>query len=66
MNNYPHGIVSLTVNGDGRLSLWDSPAVALKGKEEEEVAVALTLTASQIRILIRAEVLARGRREIKR
>jgi hypothetical protein len=57
-----HGILHLTVNADGRLSLWDSPDAALRGKETDEINVQVSLTADQMRLVLRAQALARSRK----
>jgi hypothetical protein len=53
------GIIHITVNGHGRIRTWDTPATALSGKEPDEVVVQLSLTAPQMRVILRAEQLAR-------
>jgi len=57
MNIY--GILSMTVTPKGVVSLWDDMATALKGKEPHDVAFQLSLTAAQIRVVARAETVAK-------
>jgi hypothetical protein len=57
-----NGILHLTVNADGRLTLWDTPTAALKSRETDEINVQLSLTAEQMRLVLRAEHLARERK----
>lgn len=57
-----NGILFLTVNSTGRVSLWDSQAEAMDGKEADEINVQLTLTVEQHRAVLRAEALARDRK----
>ncbi len=54
-----NGILHLSVNGLGRLSLWDTPATAMSGKEPDEVVVQISLTKSQMALVLRGESLAK-------
>jgi hypothetical protein len=54
-----NGIVHLTVNAKGIISLWDSPQAAAAGKQKDEVQVQLSLTKPQMALVLRAEQLAR-------
>lgn len=42
-------ILHLTVNHEGRISLWDSAEIAQRGMEKHEVYCPMGLTAQQIR-----------------
>lgn len=53
-----NGILHLTVNAYGVVSLWDSPAAARVGKDKDEVQIQLSLTVHQIREIAVAERLA--------
>jgi hypothetical protein len=60
MNIY--GILSMTITPAGVVSLWDDMNAALRGKEEHDVAFQLSLTAAQIRVVARAESVAKQKR----
>ncbi len=57
-----HGILSMTVTPEGVVSLWDDMSKALKGKEEHDVAFQLSLTAAQMRVVARAESVAKQKK----
>lgn len=54
-----NGILHLTVNEYGRISLWDSPVAARLGKDEGEVVIQLSLTKTQVASVLRATQLSR-------
>lgn len=56
-----NGILHLTVNEKGTVSLWDTPQQAAAGKQKNEVQVQVSLTKSQMALVIRAEALARSK-----
>lgn len=47
MNNYEDGKFNLSVNPDGRVSLWDTMRSATQGKEDGEMSFELQLTDAQ-------------------
>lgn len=53
-----NGILTLSVNPNGQLSLWNSTREALAGKGEHDVIVAISLTRPQMLDLLRAERLS--------
>lgn len=57
-----HGILSMTISPEGVVSLWDDMNTALKGKEEYDVAFQLSLTAAQMRVVARAESVAKQKK----
>lgn len=54
-----NGILHVTVNEKGVLSLWDDAATAARGKQKNEVQIQISLTASQMALVCRGEALAR-------
>lgn len=54
-----NGVLHFSVNGNGRLSLWDTPQTAVSGKEPDEVIVQISLTKPQMALIIRGEMLAK-------
>jgi hypothetical protein len=56
-----NGIVHCTVDHNGKLTIFESPAAALKTKLSHEVLVQLTLTVHQIRDVLRAAQLSKSK-----
>lgn len=58
MNVHNGSIVYLSVNHDGRLSLWDTQRAAVDGRERHEALIALQLTADQLALIADATKLS--------
>lgn len=61
-----NGILHLSVNPDGKLSMWESTQEAMAKKGANEVVLQLSLTASQMQNVLRAEQLAREKKRGER
>lgn len=59
MNTDNHTKLYLSINHEGRVSLWDTPAAAASGKENGELDFQLALTLEQTVELGRQQDLAR-------
>ena len=56
-----NGILHLTVDRHGHLRVWETAAEAVDNKEFHEVMVQISLNAAQIRLILKAEQMARER-----
>jgi hypothetical protein len=58
-----NGILHLTVNSKGDVALWPTPQEAIKSKGPHDVMMQISLTAPQMRMVLRAEALAKSKVE---
>ena len=57
-SNYDNGLLALSINGAGCISLWDTPEDARCGKDSTEVSFNLELTPEQVAVIERARDVA--------
>jgi len=65
MNTENHTVFHLSINHQGRVSLWDSAGDAMRGKEDGEINLEFKLTPAQTQLLTSTQRKARAPRRSK-